>query len=551
MSSFGSKRKARKITVQDDDDTPSIESLNPPPEPQEPALQPTFRSRKPNKQSALRRNITFGDESSKEETNSHPQNRTDEVEDQEDSGAPVRIRPSSTTKSTPAKTKKQQSSSRLSFGPSEIAADDDDAMILGEPASTAKKFGITASANENGGHRKGIAKNLPFNRLSVRSMEDDDDRPRYSKEYLSELQSATPNTPQDISKLQIAEEDEMSLDPSELEGAMIVDEPTSTSLTTGFPTGATSVLTEAEIRVKKERRARLAKQKSSRSGETDDFIPLSDDDNDGRREGDSYLTLLSRQGNNGKANTRLVAEDEDLGEGFDEFVEDGGLSLGRKAEREARKKHRAEMASMISAAEGAGSDGDDAASDDSEAERLAAFEAAQTRAGMDGLAEEREQQRKRLGAREGVVPVPPKITPLPDLSVLMEAFKARMRQKEADLIRLRGHVASLKAEREGILKREPEVQKLLNEAGERYRALMMPGSNSAGTGQDEGEGEGATAESKANNSNSNGDGDVNMDGSITAARTLLDQFREGPGTPGERGLESLGATPIRQTQMEA
>ncbi|KAI0190950.1 nineteen complex-related protein 2-domain-containing protein [Xylaria flabelliformis] len=530
MSSFGSKRKARKITVQDDDDeAPSLESLNPPPEPQEPALQPTFKNRKPFKQSSLRKSVNFNDEAPIDPSRDvKTSNSTDETEDQDDGGASVRIRPSA-TKPGVAKSKKRQSNSRLSFGPSEVTADDDDAMVLGEEAFTPKKSGLAASATDSSAYKKGISKNLPLSRLPMRSMDDDDDRPRYSKEYLSELQSATPNAPQDLSSLHI--EDEMSLDPSELEGAMIVDTEPSTSLTAGPST--TAVLTEAEIREKKERRARLAKQKGSR--DTEDFISLSDDDNDERRAGDSYLTLLSRNSGS-KADTRLVAEDEDLGEGFDEFVEDGGLSLGRKAEREARKRHRAEMASMISAAEGAGSDGEAAASDDSEAERQAAFEAAQTRAGMDGLAEEREQQRKRLGAREGVVPVPPKITPLPDLSVLVEAFKARMRQKEADLIRMRAHIAGLKAEREGIIKREPEVQRLLNEAGERYRALMIPGGaeNAHQT----------NGESETNN--------ANEESTVTAAKTLLDQFRDGgPGTPGERGLESLGTTPVRQrTQME-
>ncbi|KAI3319747.1 nineteen complex-related protein 2-domain-containing protein [Xylariaceae sp. AK1471] len=534
MSAFGAKRKARKITVRDDDEeSPSIESLNPPPEPQEPALQPTFKSRKPFKQSSLRKSINVNDESLRGETKIS--NSTDEPEDQEEGGASLRIRPS-TTRPGLTKSKKRQSSSRLSFGPSEIIADDDDAIVLDEEVFTPKKASLAASATENSAYKKGIPKNFPLSRLPMRSMEDDDDRPRYSKEYLTELQSATPNTPQDISKLHITE-DEMSLDPSELEGAMIVDT-TTTTLTTDHSIVTTAVLTEAEIREKKERRARLAKQKGSR--DTEDFISLSDDNDDERRTGDSYLTLLSRKGSS-KPDTRLVAEDEDLGEGFDDFVEDGGLSLGKRAEREARKRHRAEMASLISAAEGAGSDGE-AASDDSEAERQAAFEAAQTRAGMDGLAEEREQQRRRLGAREGVVPVPPKIPPLPDLSVLVEEFKARMRQKEANLIRMRAHIAELKAEREGILKREPEVQRLLNEAGERYRALMMPGS-------------GAGAENAQDNGRGNTGGGTDVSGdnaeeSVTVARTLLDQFRDGPGTPGERGLESLGTTPIRQSQME-
>ncbi|KAI1193231.1 nineteen complex-related protein 2-domain-containing protein [Nemania serpens] len=554
MSSFGSKRKARKITVQDDEDPLPIESLNPPVESQEPALQPTFKSRKPYKQSSLRKSININDDEGTKEETKTSSNSTDEIENREDGRPPVRIRPS-TSKPGLAKSKKRQSGARLSFGPSEITADDDDknnknknndddddAIVLGEDAFQSRKSGLTTAATESGGYKKGIPKNLPLSRFPTRSMEDGDDRPRYSKEYLSELQSATPNTPRDLSRLHItSEEDEMSLDPSELEGAMIVDTPTTTSLTAdpSTTTATTAVLTEAEIREKKERRARFAKQKGSR--DTEDFISFSDDDdgNDERGAGDSYIAVLSKKsgGGGGKPATRLVREDEDLGEGFDEFVEDGGLSLGRKAEREARRRHRAEMASMISAAEGAGSDGGDAgaASDDSEAERRAAFEAAQTRAGMDGLAEEREQQRKRLGAREGVVPVPPRITPLPDLSVLAEAFKARMRQKEADLVRMRAHVAQLRAEREAVLRREPEVQKLLNEAGERYRALMNPGADGGHTP-----------------TKSDGGTTTNDESAAAAARALLGRFRDGPGTPGagERGLESLGTTPIRQAQAQ-
>lgn len=532
MSSFGSKRKGRKITVQDDDEAPSIESLNPPPEPQEPALQPTFKSRKPFKQSSLRKSININEEDPKEATKTS--NSAEDTEDQEDGGAPTRIHPSG-SRTALSKSKKRQSSSRLSFGPSETTVDNDDAMVLGAEVLTPKKPGLAATATENSSYKKCISKNLPLNRLPMRSMEDEDDRPRYSKEHLSELQSATPNTPQDLSKLHVGE-DEMSLDPSELEGAMIVETATSTSLTADPSVfGGTTVLTEAEIRERKERRARLAKQKGSR--DTDDFISLSDDDNDERCTGDSYLTLLSRKSNS-KTDTRLVAEDEDLGEGFDEFVEDGGLSLGKKAERQARKRHRADMASLISAAEGAGSEGE-AASDDSEAERRAAFEAAQTRAGMDGLAEERAQQRKRLGVREGVVPIPPKITPLPDLSVLAEEFKARMRQKEANLIRMRAHIAQLKSEQESVLKRKPELQQLLNEAGERYRAIMLPnGGASAARASENGQ---TQAESNGN---------INGENTVMAARTLLDQFRDRPGTPGERGLESLGTTPVKQTQME-
>ncbi|KAI0839272.1 nineteen complex-related protein 2-domain-containing protein [Hypoxylon sp. FL0890] len=528
MSAFGAKRKARKITVQDDDDdTISTDALNPPEEPQAPALQPSFKTnRKPFKHSSLRKSINIDkiEDEDTSTTQSAPTNTKEDAEDNEDGGAPVRIRPS-LGRSGSTKIKKRASSSRLSFGgATEDASADEDSMILGEEVSTPKRAtSLVHAAAENSAFKKGIAKNLPLNRLPMRSADTDDDRPRYSKEYLSELQSSTPNTPRDLSKLQPTSDDEMSLDPSELEGALIVETTKARSVP---PSKSTTILTEAEIQEKKSRRARLAKEGRH---DTDDFISLSDDEGDQRGHGDSYLTVLSRRQDSTykkSKDTRLIAEDEDLGEGFDEFVEDGGLSLGKKAEREARRKRRAEMASLITAAEG----GSDEESDDSEAERRAAYEAAQTRAGMDGLAEEREQQRRRLGHYQQNMAIP-KITPLPDLSELVEEFKAKMQRKEEEMARLRARIEELRAEREGILKREPEVQRLLNEAGERYRALMagVSGAEAATPGTPNG----------------------NIEDTVAAARSLLDQARAGGDTPGQRGLESLGTTPVRQrSEME-
>ncbi|KAI1454822.1 nineteen complex-related protein 2-domain-containing protein [Annulohypoxylon moriforme] len=531
MSAFGSKRKARKITVQDDDDDIiPTDSLNPPEEPQEPALQPSFKTnRRPFKQSSLRKSINID---KIENDTSTPKMVKDETEDEEDGGAPLRIRP--TGKSGSTKIKKRASGSRLSFGgPVEEASADEDSMVLGDEVSTPKRPTTLAhTAVENSAYKKGI-KNLPLNRLPMRSTDTDEDRPRYSKEYLSELQMSTPNTPQDLSKLQPTSDDEMNLDPSELEGALIVE----TSTTQSAPPKTTTILTEAEIQEKKSRRARLAKEGQRR--DTDDFISLSDDENaDGRGPGDSYLTVLSqRQDRKSKDHTRLIAEDEDLGEGFDEFVEDGGLSLGKRAEREARRKRRAEMASLITAAEG----GTDEESDDSEAERRAAYEAAQTRAGMDGLAEEREQQRRRLGAAAmyGQSIAIPKITPLPDLSELIEEFKVKVKRKEEEMERLKARIEEIRTEREGIEKREPEVQRLLNEAGERYRVLMAGGTIETTNGDGDGGNSG------------NGVIGASTEDNVTAAISLLEQTRGGINSPGQRGLESLGTTPVRQpSQME-
>lgn len=506
MSAFGARRKARKITVQDDDEVPppSVDSTD---FDQGPALQPTFKSR-PLKQSSLRKTVNLSDDSSLQQK--------DSTEDDEDGGAPVVIRPSLAGRSG-SKIKKRAPSSKLSFGASAEPAegDDDDAMVLGNeiPAVSTKK---SAATTEKNSHKKGMIRNRA---LPLRSADSDDDRPRYSKEYLSELQSATPNTPANIGSLHIDDDQdvEMSLDPTELEGATVVE--TSTALTSGQPP-TTAVLTESEIREKKERRARLAKQ-----GSAEDFISLSDDE---RGAGDSYLSVLSKRQeatiSQKKKKEKRLETDDNLDEDDSFFVEDGGLSLGARAEREARRRRRADMASMIASAEGGagaygGEDGD--ASDDSEAERRAAYEAAQTRAGMDGLAAEREQQRRRGAA--SAAQVPPRITPLPDLSVLADEFRARMARREAELRAARARIEELRRERAGIETREPEVQRLLNEAGERYRALM--GGGDAGMPASDG----------------------TANGNLAAAKSMLDQVRL-TDTPG-RGLESMGTTPVRPTEQ--
>ncbi|KAK7967904.1 uncharacterized protein PG986_002181 [Apiospora aurea] len=488
---FGAKRKARKITVQDDEEpSPST-------------------------------SITTSQQATTEN---------------EDDGAPPRIRPSLGGRAASSKLKKRGSSSRLSFGPSAVVStgDDDDPIMLGNeplPYTPKKVNPLTVAATENSAYKKGITKN---SRLPMRSMETDEDRPRYSKEYLSELQSSTPNTPANLSSLKGTGTDddddvEMSLDPSELEGATVVE----TAMTTAGPDPAqsqTAILTDAEILEKKARRLRLAAQAKAGG---DDFISLSDDE---RGAGDSYLAVLSRKPAestlSAKKEKRLVADDN-LDEDDSFFVEDGGLSLGKKAERAARRKKRADMAAMIATAEGVE---DDETSDDSEAERRAAYEVAQTRAGMDGLAEERAQQRRRLGGggADAAAQVPPKITPLPDLSVLAEAFRAQMGRRELELKRMRAHIHELRTEREGIEKREPEVQKLLDEAGERYKSLVGGGGPSATTSSSAGEAGEARQES-------GGD-------SVAAAKSLLEQARPAD-TPG-RGLESLGATPLRTDQMD-
>ena len=244
--------------------------------------------------------------------------------------------------------------------------------------------------------------------------------------------------------------------------------------------------TEAEIREKKERRARLAHE--------EDFISLNDDG--GSRS--ELQILLSRKK---KPASRLVREEEDLGEGFDEFVNDGRIALGKKQERVARRQQRKEMAAMINDAEGTS----DEESDDSEAERRAAYEVAQTRAGMDGLHKPADLE------EESSIQIPSKITPLPNLVDSIKAFQITLSEMEQDMARRKSNLADLEKEKTEILAREVEVQELLKQAGQRYSALKPSSSNSK----------------------------------MADAQEVLDAHENGfSDRMTDRGLESFGNTPI-------
>ncbi|KAF4343209.1 hypothetical protein FBEOM_2800 [Fusarium beomiforme] len=426
--SFAAKRKAKVIKVADDDTSENIPSVASDDRAtgDEP-VKPLFGAkagRKPFRQSGLRKSFNPAD--------SEGPGDTPAANDEED--GPVVVRPA-ISRSGSLKGKKKPKSSRLSFGGDDSAAGDDETTEVFTP----KKLPL-GRALENSAIKRGLGtKGLP-----MRTIGDDDDRPKYSKEYLEELQSSTPNTPQKPSTLIPDDGDLMELDASELEGAVVVD---SSEFSQPQPT---TILTEAEILEKKERRKRLALEK--------DFLSVEDDEDPfGRKK---------------KDDTRLVAEDEDLGEGFDNYVEDGGLSLGRRAEKERRKQDRKMMEELITAAEGHTSD----SSSDSDAERRIAYEAAQTRAGMDGL------KKPRKDPSQDLLQAPPKISPLPSLTECLARLQTTLKSMEGEMKGKQNRVEKLKKEREEIVKREGEVQALLDETGRKYQEAMGQGKVVEGKG---------------------------------------------------------------------
>ncbi|KAF3764311.1 hypothetical protein M406DRAFT_356513 [Cryphonectria parasitica EP155] len=168
------------------------------------------------------------------------------------------------------------------------------------------------------------------------------------------------------------------------------------------------------------------------------------------------------------------------------------------------------MAELINAAEGASEDEDT----DSDAERKAAYEAAQTRAAMDGL--------HRLADEEDIGGVGrlviPKMKPLPELRDSLARMRDLVREMEEQVAAKRKRIEGIEKEKKEILDREQEVQDVLNQAGMKYQSAMGIKSELA------------------------------VDPVTLAAQSPLR-----PGAPGaqmrpeERGLESFG-TPTRTAQ---
>ncbi|EPE09545.1 hypothetical protein F503_07321 [Ophiostoma piceae UAMH 11346] len=607
MSLF-TKRKGRRISSFEDDEEPATPSGSAPTGDKEPVVKPIRFGKRPIKQSALRRSININEpdslgtdpsdfKSDAAEDAPKPETKADDVNDDDE---PALVRPSLLARSNSRRKKNRLSTasttSRLSFGGGGRADDDNDdgnddtpAVVTPKRDKAAGGPSLTQRVLETNAFRKSLSSRLPTrqrpdydddedtdrNRQKHKSDYDDDDdddgRPRYSQAYLDELQNSTPNTPVNLSAMQKQEQrqnggrggivddaDLMDLDPSELDGAMLVDSAELNTMSSDVslrdrlglgavlpPPPAANVLTETEIQERKDRRARRALEEESIS------LGASDDEESG------YISLLTddqKRKRKEKESTRLVREDDDLGEGFDEFVEDkhAPLALGKKAEREARRRRKQEMADLISAAGQSQSsvlDNDD--SDDSEAERRAAYDAAQTRAGMDGLHRVDNDDDEDGAVVHGGIQIPKMMSALPDLSDCLQQMQSALRELEVGVAQHRHKLAEVAQEKAEITARETEVQSILDAAAAKYQAIL--GGKNAKDANDANDGEAQ---------------DTKQDGPPVSAPAFSTFSPMRPLAPGqsplrvlppglagdimpiERGLESLGTTPTRRPQAD-
>lgn len=239
--------------------------------------------------------------------------------------------------------------------------------------------------------------------------------------------------------------------------------------------GQSSAIPSAtEIAEKKARRARLAREEAAEYISLDPDDPNLDDDDDEdldenvMRNEKGQLVLKPKEDKYGLSESRLVHEDEDIMENFDEFTEDGKISLGKKAEAEAARKRKQDMAAQIAEAEGA-SDAED--SDDSERARTDAFVANQTRHGIYNNPHSTTTPAAALDLTAHRPKTPPIITPLPTVTIVAQRLEAQLTSMQAARTQKLQEMRRLQREKIDLAEQEVRIQQALKETAEKFSHL--------------------------------------------------------------------------------
>lgn len=410
----------------------------------------------------------------------------------------------------PAVKPRKSSSLRTSFGPSAVDDDSEDSSVVTPKRSNLSRVAIQRNAEKRSSL---LAPSLP-----LRREEDDDERPSYSKDYLQELKDSTPTTPRDLTSNSASDVEDVST------GTQALDLSSKFGSSLARYQQSSAIPTDAEIAEKKARRARLAKEQEFISLDPSD---AEEDEDENVMEDEKGRLILKPKDKYDNLESRLVRDDEDIMEGFEEFTGDAGnrIMVGRKAEREAEKQRKVDMAAAIAQAEGA----EDEESDDSERERNEAFEHAQTRHGTysantteDANADTRPK-------------TPPKISPLPQLDSVLERLRKQVVELQTGRMQKMQEMDALKKEKVRLGEEEVRVQQALKETGERYEKLRSDmGITKEGTPALEGE---------RSVVRSNGDQEGTTELGSTGGLRSSTQPGSRTGFMG-RGLESLGSTPV-------
>lgn len=359
---------------------------------------------------------------------------------------------------------RKSTSSRKSLGLTPL--DHDEEEDSAESVVTPKRAGLSRVAIQRNASKRSslLASQLP--RRSP-GEEDDDDRPKYSADALLELRDSTPATPKEFGTVEDVAAGTQALDLSAKFGASLARYDHLSGQSSAIPSAT-------EIAEKKARRARLAREEAAEYISLDPDDPNLDDDDDEdldenvMRNERGQLVLKPKEDKYGLSESRLVHEDEDIMENFDEFTEDGKISLGKKAEAEAARKRKQDMAAQIAEAEGA-SDAED--SDDSERARTDAFVANQTRHGIYNNPHSTTTPAAALDLTAHRPKTPPIITPLPTVTIVAQRLEAQLASMQAARTQKLQEMRRLQREKIDLAEQEVRIQQALKETAEKFSHL--------------------------------------------------------------------------------
>lgn len=358
---------------------------------------------------------------------------------------------------------RKSTSSRKSLG---LTLDHDEEEDSAESVVTPKRAGLSRVAIQRNASKRSslLASQLP--RRSP-GEEDEDDRPKYSADALLELRDSTPATPKEFGTVEDVAVGTQALDLSAKFGASLARYDHLSGQSSAIPSAT-------EIAEKKARRARLAREEAAEYISLDPDDPNLDDDDDEdldenvMRNERGQLVLKPKEDKYGLSESRLVHEDEDIMENFDEFTEDGKISLGKKAEAEAARKRKQDMAAQIAEAEGA-SDAED--SDDSERARTDAFVANQTRHGIYNNPHSTTTPAAALDLTANRPKTPPIITPLPTVTIVAQRLEAQLASMQAARTQKLQEMRRLQREKIDLAEQEVRIQQALKETAEKFSHL--------------------------------------------------------------------------------
>ncbi|KIK69685.1 hypothetical protein GYMLUDRAFT_150994 [Collybiopsis luxurians FD-317 M1] len=328
--------------------------------------------------------------------------------------------PLSAVKKFKDRTKKSRPKSRLSFG----AEDDEE---LGGEAFEIKKSRLSRNLS-----LKKHPANIPDNLDQATISPNRQSGPTYDEAYLNELKRSTPSARAPPPPTSDPYDADMSMDVS-----MDLGDVGDISTVDVVDITETFIHTESTIKQAKERRERLRKTGVSSS---EDYISLS---------------VTRRSEDQGPhPESRLVREEDELGEGDDEYAEytsaQERIALGKKSRKVEASKRREMMQEMISEAQD---------------EESAEWEQEQLRRGGSRKSDSSSSKGK---AKQIYMPAPiPPATPLPTLGPALARLTQQLAQLTTSHASNTASLNTLAQEREQVDAREKELRELVQKAEEK------------------------------------------------------------------------------------